>query len=35
MKVVIESPYSGDVKANEAYARKCLKDSLDLSLIHI
>lgn len=29
MKVVIESPYSGDIKANEAYARKCLKDSLD------
>ena len=26
--VIIESPYSGDVAANEAYARKCMADSL-------
>lgn len=26
--VIIESPYAGDVKANTAYARACLKDSL-------
>lgn len=26
--VIIESPYAGDVKANEAYARKCVADSL-------
>ena len=26
--VVIESPFSGDVKANKSYARKALKDSL-------
>lgn len=27
--VMVESPYAGDVKANEAYARRCMKDSLD------
>lgn len=26
--VIIESPYAGDVAANEEYARKCLRDSL-------
>ena len=26
--VIIESPYAGDTKANEAYARKCVADSL-------
>lgn len=29
MKVIIESPYSGDVKKNLEYARKCLLDSLN------
>ena len=28
IRVIIESPYSGDVKANETYARACVKDSL-------
>jgi hypothetical protein len=28
--VVLESPYSGDVTRNEAYARRCLADSLSL-----
>lgn len=28
-KVVIESPYAGDVKRNTEYARLCLKDSLN------
>jgi hypothetical protein len=27
-RVVIESPYSGDVAANVAYARACVRDSL-------
>lgn len=27
--VIIESPYAGDVAANEEYARRCVKDSLD------
>lgn len=27
-RVIIESPYAGDVDANVAYARACLKDSL-------
>lgn len=27
--VVIESPFAGDVEANVAYARRCLRDSLD------
>ena len=27
--VIIESPYAGDVEANIAYARRCVKDSLD------
>lgn len=26
--VVVESPYAGDVKLNEAYARACIADSL-------
>ena len=26
--VIIESPYAGDVKRNELYARRCMKDSL-------
>lgn len=28
-RVVIESPYAGDVEANLQYARRALKDSLD------
>jgi hypothetical protein len=28
MRVVIESPYAGDVEANVAYAWECLRDSL-------
>jgi hypothetical protein len=28
--VIIESPYSGEVRANVAYAFECLKDSIDL-----
>jgi len=27
-KVIIESPYAGDVEKNIDYARKCVKDSL-------
>lgn len=27
-RVIIESPYAGDVKANVAYARRCVRDSL-------
>lgn len=27
--VIIESPYAGDFKRNEAYAKRCMKDSLD------
>lgn len=26
--VIIESPYAGDVAANESYARRCVRDSL-------
>jgi hypothetical protein len=26
--VIIESPYAGDVEANVAYARRCVRDSL-------
>jgi hypothetical protein len=26
--VIIESPYAGDVEANVAYARECMRDSL-------
>ena len=26
--VILESPYSGDVEANIAYARRCVRDSL-------
>lgn len=28
MFVLIESPYAGNVKVNEAYARECMRDSL-------
>lgn len=28
IRVLIESPYAGDVEANVAYARQCLLDSL-------
>lgn len=28
MRVVLESPYAGDVERNLKYARECLKDSL-------
>lgn len=27
--VIIESPYAGDIEANVAYARACLRDSLN------
>ena len=27
-RVVIESPYAGDIEANVAYARRCVRDSL-------
>lgn len=27
-RVIIESPYAGDIKANVAYARRCVRDSL-------
>lgn len=27
--VILESPYAGDVEANIAYARRCVKDSLE------
>jgi hypothetical protein len=27
-RVIIESPYAGDISRNVAYARKCLRDSL-------
>lgn len=27
-RVIIESPYAGDIKRNEDYARSCLADSL-------
>lgn len=27
-RVIIESPYAGDVKRNEAYARACMRDCL-------
>lgn len=27
-RVILESPYAGDVEANVAYARQCLRDSL-------
>ena len=26
--VIVESPYAGDVEANEEYARQCVRDSL-------
>lgn len=28
VKVILESPYAGDVEKNIEYARLCLKDSL-------
>lgn len=28
-RVIIESPYAGDIERNTEYARRCLKDSLD------
>jgi hypothetical protein len=27
-RVIIESPYAGDIDANVGYARKCMRDSL-------
>ena len=27
-KVILESPYAGDIEANITYARQCVKDSL-------
>jgi len=27
--VMVESPYAGDIQKNVAYARKCMRDSLD------
>jgi hypothetical protein len=27
-RVILESPYAGDVEANVAYARECVRDSL-------
>ena len=27
-RVIIESPYAGDIEGNRAYARKCMKDSI-------
>lgn len=27
-RVILESPYAGDVECNVAYARRCLRDSL-------
>jgi hypothetical protein len=27
-KVILESPYAGDIEKNTAYARACMKDSL-------
>jgi hypothetical protein len=29
IKVIIESPYAGDVEAHEEYARECMRDSLN------
>lgn len=29
IKVIIESPYAGDVERNENYARLCMKDCFD------
>lgn len=29
LTVIIESPYAGDIALNTAYARQCIKDSLD------
>jgi hypothetical protein len=28
-RVILESPYAGDIERNLKYARECLKDSLD------
>ena len=30
MLVIIESPYAGDIEANTAYARRAMRDSLEL-----
>lgn len=27
-RVILESPYAGDIEANVAYARRCVRDSL-------
>lgn len=27
-RVILESPYSGDIETNIAYARRCMRDSL-------
>ena len=27
--VILESPYAGDIEANVAYARRCIRDSLE------
>ncbi len=27
-RVILESPYAGDIEANEQYARKCVRDCL-------
>lgn len=27
--VIVESPYAGDTEANEAYARRCVRDCLE------
>ena len=29
MKVILESPFAGDVKKNIQYARECMRDSLE------
>lgn len=29
IKVIIESPYAGDIEKNERYARACMKDCFD------
>ncbi len=34
-KVILESPYAGDIKRNIKYARLCIKDSLNRGEAHI
>lgn len=29
IKVIVESPYAGDIERNERYARACMKDCFD------